>query len=105
MTFRMRRTASRCNARRRMALMPGRREAAATLAAPGASAYLRGATGEARNFPGALPLKADTELKAEPYPSEGQEEMDFHPSLPRRPRGPIPPRHRGLWIVGRISAA
>src|SRR3954471_21721890 len=63
MTFRMRRTASRCNARRRMALMPGRREAAATLAAPGASAYLRGATREARNFPGALPLKADTELK------------------------------------------
>src|SRR6476646_3244060 len=105
MTFRMRGAALERNTSSRMALMPGRREAAATLAAPGASAYLRGAAGEVVPFPGALFLQADTELKAEPYPSEGQEEMDFHPSLPRRPRGPIPPRHRELWIVGRISAA
>ena len=52
------------NARSRMALMPGRREAAATLAAPGASAYLPGAAGEVVPFPGALSLQADTELKA-----------------------------------------
>jgi len=53
----------RRNPSSRMALMPGRAEAAANLADPGASAYLPGAAGEACDSPGALSLQADTELE------------------------------------------
>lgn len=70
--------------------------------------YLPGATGEAADLPGALSLATDAELKPQPQPSQRQEEMDLHPSPPRKPQGPIPlrqsnhtrrtmRRHRVTW--------